>query len=162
MKERSHSIDIIVALLLFCLFTGAMLAVLLSGAGAYKDVNAEMEEQFGERTCVSYIAAKVRHYDSLDSVEITDFGGVDALSMKEEIEGATYITLLYYYEGYVKELFFEEGINLAPEDGLNVIAAEGLALEEAEPGLLRVECLAGGRSAELYLALRTGEAGERP
>ncbi|MDO4552017.1 MAG: DUF4860 domain-containing protein [Bacillota bacterium] len=155
MKGRAVNVEIVAGLILFCVFAGAMLLVLTSGAGAYKNVGDELEGQFGERTCVSYIAAKVRHYDSQAAVEIVDFNGMQALCLKEEIQGTPYVTLLYHYDGYVRELFFAQGAELLPEDGETIIAAEALELEEAEAGLLRVECVTEGRSAELYLALRS-------
>ena len=46
------------------------------------------------------------------------FGGGDALVLAEPTGGSSYVTLLYCYDGQLRELYVEEGYPLLPEDGL--------------------------------------------
>lgn len=156
MKRNSFSGDFVIGLLLFCVFTGAMLMALVSGAGAYKDISAEMEAQYSERTCVSYITAKLRHFDSLGAISVGKIQGMDVIMLTEEENGTECITYIYYYDGYVRELYCEKDMDFDPEAGLSVISAEALSAEEPEDNLIKIECVSGGRSVSAYVALSSG------
>ena len=158
MKQTQHSIDVIAGLLLFLVFTGAMLMVLVSGAGAYQKISRSLERQYGQRTCLSYIAAKIRHYDTEEGVYLTDFEGLEALALDEEIEGDTYTTLLYYQEGYLWELFSLKDAGLGPEDGLAIMPVQEVSFREAG-SLLRITCREADEDKALLLSPRSGKEG---
>ncbi|MEG0978760.1 MAG: DUF4860 domain-containing protein [Oscillospiraceae bacterium] len=141
-KERSYSIDTVFVLVLFCVFAATILFVLMSGANVYKDTAKIMQERYEQRTCLSYISAKIRHYDSENSVYLTDFNGTTALAMDEDINGEKYHTLIYFYDGYVKELFCEKDAKFLIESGANIIEVKNLqfAKVDKDSGLLKIKC----------------------
>ena len=73
--------DTLGALLLFGVFAVCVLAVLLTGADAYRGLTQRNQEAGNRRSCVQYIATKVRQSDSLGAVSVENFGGVDALEI---------------------------------------------------------------------------------
>jgi len=158
MKQRTYRIDVVVGLLLFCVFAGAMLSVLAAAAGAYKDISSAMEEQYGERTCLSYIASKARHYDTEGNVSLFDFEGVPALRLREEIDGEIYVNLIYCREGSLWELYSLEGSGLSPEDGLPVLPVEQVIFEQISPSLFRVRCRGESGYSEILIGLQSGRA----
>ena len=158
MKQHSHTIDVVVGLLLFCVFTASMLFVLLAGADAYKSISTSMEQQYSERTCLNYIAAKVRHHDSNGGVYITEFEGINALALDEEFNGEIYQTLIYYYNGNLCELFTAEDSGVMPDDGFVIIAADGASFEIVRDSLIRVECSVGGRSESVFISRMSKKA----
>ena len=64
-----------------------------------------------------------------------DFDGYQALSIREQIDGQWYVTRVYYYDGYIRELFCAEDAALSPQDGEKIIHAESLHFHMDE-GLL--------------------------
>lgn len=159
-KMKRHTVDLAFVLTLFCVFTIAVLFVLLAGANAYQEIAATMEEQYAERTCLSYIDTKVRHYDTAGQVQVEPFSTIEALALYEDIESVRYKTLLYYYDGYVRELFFEDGLQFQPEDGQKVVAAKGLQIEKEQANLLKLICTSvEGREEQLFIYLH-GNGGE--
>ena len=66
----------------------------------------------------------------------------------EKIDGNTYLTRVYVYDGYVRELYCAENAVLLPADGEKVLRADRLHFE-LEDGLLTVSL--DGR--QLYLDL---------
>lgn len=157
--KRSHSLDVVVGLLLFCVFAVSMLAVLLTGAKAYKRISLSMDEQYRERTCISYIAAKIRHYNVAGAVEADTLEDTSVLRFTEEFDGSRYITYIYYYDGYICELFTPEDVELPLSEGMPIIAADALTFTEESDGLIRIACEAEGRSAELFISV-LGKAGD--
>ena len=159
-KAVNHTIDTVFVLALFCLFAAGVLMVLLSGANAYQQIAGNMESQYAERTCLAYLDAKVRHYDEAGMVAVETFDNRDALALYEDFDGVRYKTLIYYADGYVRELFFEDGLQFQPEDGQIVIAAAGLQISKKTESLLQLVCTnEEGRKAQLFVHLRS-EKGE--
>jgi len=161
MKKFSNSIDVVVGLLLFCLFTVSMLFVILTGARAYKGINLAMQMEYCERTCIDYIAAKIRHYDLSGMVNVVDFEGTNALALDEDIGGDRYSTLIYYYDGYVCELFAAKDAGLKPEDGFSIIKVDSLTFERISNSLVEINCCVDSRNETMHVSLRSEQAGER-
>ena len=158
MKRYIHASDAVFALVLFCAFALSMLMVLTTGARAYQDIRDAVENHYSENTCIDYISTKIRHYDAADSVYIDVVGTTAVICLVEEMDAADteYVTYIYYYDGYVRELFVEEGYEFDPEDGLSVLAVNRLVFDYLGPHLLYVNCTGtGGVSAEAYLSLRS-------
>lgn len=157
--KRSHSLDFVIGLLLFCVFAVLMLSVLVTGAKAYKRISLAVDEQYRERTCLSYIAAKIRHYNTEGCVAAGELDGTSVLRFTEEFDGDQYITYIYYHNGYICELFTPADVELPLSEGQEIIAADALTFTEVGDGLIRITCSAEGRNAELFVSV-LGEAGD--
>jgi hypothetical protein len=157
MKRYIHTVDAVFALILFCAFALSMLMVLMTGAGAYKNIRDAVRNHYSEDTCVSYIAMKLRHYDGADnSVTLGDVGGVPALLLSETMDGDEYVTAIYFYDGYVRELFAEAGYDQRPEDGFEIVEASSLTVTSPREGVYGVLCVGiGGGEAETSINLRS-------
>ena len=161
MKQRGHSIDIVVGLLLFCVFTISMLMVLLTGADGYRKISEGMESQFSERTCLSYLVTKIRHYDSLNAegvnnVRIVDFEGIPAIALDEYTNEMFLTTLMYCYDGYLYELYTLKGSDFSPDDVLPVLAIDEVRFEYVLDSLLKLTVVADGRELSQYVFLQSG------
>lgn len=151
MKKRPirHQIDGLIALLLFGVFSVCILAVLLTGADAYRRLTGRDQAAFDRRTTLQYIATRVRQADTLDGVRVADFNGADALVFDD---GDGYVTRVYCHNGYIMELYAEEYLDLTLEAGEPIMEAEPLDFSMAD-GRLRVS---NGEDT-LILSLRSGE-----
>lgn len=155
-KTIQHHIDALAALLLFGVFAVCVLAVLLSGADAYKRLTVRDQNAFGRRTAVQYLATRVRQADAAGGVAVEEFGGVRSLVLDAQ---STYPTWLYCYDGQLMELYCYVEDRPGPEDGLPLLELEGLDVHLSD-GLLTLEVTgAGGETSTLLLSLRGGEEG---
>lgn len=153
-KTVKHQMDGLAALVLFAVFAACVLMVLLTGAGAYRRLTDRDQAAYNKRTCVQYIAARVRQADSQDGVAVEDFGGVTALVLGA---GGEYVTRVYCHEGWLMELYSETETDLGPEDGEQLMEMESLGLS-LEGRLLTASITApGGGLSTLRIALRGGE-----
>ncbi len=144
-----HQIDGLIALLLFGVFSVCILAVLLTGADAYRRLTDRDRAAFDRRTTLQYIATRVRQADTLDGVRVGDFNGVDALIFDE---GDGYVTRIYCHNGSIMELYAEEDLDLSLEAGEPIMAAAPLGFSMADG---RLTITNGGD--QLILSLRSGE-----
>ena len=156
MGKKSRLLEILPNFLLFFLFACCMFFVLMSGAKLYKNVTSVMEEQFSVNTCISYVTAKVRHYDSEGAVSLGKIGEEDALLLREVIDDETYVTYLYCYEGSLMELFCFADMEVTPYDGQAVMPLDSLRFS-ADGELVRISCEAEDGEAETSVFLQSGK-----
>ncbi len=159
MGSKSRLLETLPNFLLFFLFACCMFFVLLSGAKLYKNVSGVMNEQFSVHTCVSYVTAKVRHYDTKDAVSIGKIGEEEALLLKEEINGEMYLTYLYCYEGKLMELFCSADMSVLPSDGQTLMPLDELTLS-MDDKLLSFSCEVDGTDANASVYLQSGKGDE--
>lgn len=133
MKKRTmeYHLDGLIALLLFGVFAACLMAVLFTGANAYRRLTLRNNVFYENRTCAQYMTAKVRQMQRPQAIAIESFGEGDALVFTD----GEYATRVYYYDGYLMELFSEKDSALGPEAGEKVMEAGGLSLS-LEDGML--------------------------
>lgn len=156
-KRQSHMEGLLV-LLLFGVFALCILSVLLTGAGAYKRLMERGQSAFDERTVPQYIATKVRQADTKGGILTGTLGGASVLELHENIEDSTYVTRIYCYDGYLRELFSEERIAVTPEDGEAIVEAEKAQFTLEDNRLTVVIESKKGIRTEFTLTLRAEEA----
>ena len=83
-----------------------------------------------------------------------------AKDLREEIDGEAYVTRVYCYDGYIRELFTVDGGVYAPEDGEPVLAAQELRFSW-DGELVEAVCVdADGQVSRSYFAPRSGEGAD--
>lgn len=155
-----HQMEGLAVLLLFGVFALCILSVLLTGAGAYKRLTERDRAAYDRRTAEQYLATRVRQADTSGQVSIGTFPGeedISALLLSEDFGDALYITYVYCFDGYLRELFIEAGGDFSPEDGEKVLELQSLNFT-GEGRTIHAELeSAEGVPAALTLSLRSGE-----
>lgn len=140
MRKAVHSrkTDAVFVLAVFCAFAASVLLVLMLGANAYKSMVEKSGAEYDRHTGLSYIWTKVKNTDAAGKVYIDEFHDMPVLCLEEEYDTETFRTIIYLYDGWVRELFSEEGLEFPPEAGITILEAESLAFDELENGLIKV------------------------
>ncbi len=158
--SRKHDLSSLLILLLFAVFAVCILAVLLTSADTYRRLSDRDQDSYGRRTAAQYITTKVRQADRQDAVSVRSFEGQTALVLAEEIDGERYETLIYYHDGYIRELFTSADAEMLPEDGEKILEAAGFLAYADEPSegqlSLRIQA-SDGTWEDLTLCLRAGK-----
>lgn len=136
---KTTRVDTIFVLIIFCVFAASVLMVLMLGGSVYKNVTEMARDGYDERTCLAYVWSKVKNSDESGMVYVGDFQGISVLCLEENYNGATYQTMIYLYDGWVRELYSEAGLEFYPEDGVAVIQADSMDFEQFDRGLIKVE-----------------------
>ena len=153
---QKHQLEGLLALLLFGVFAVCLMAVLLTGANTYRALTDRDQEAYDYRVCAQYLAARVRQADCAGGIDVVDFDGTRALAL--DGGDGEYYTRVYYYDGYLMELYTSYGSEMEPRDGERVMAAGGLEFSR-EGSLLTVTATdARGEESTLLLSLRSGGA----
>ena len=157
MKEQKRKADTVLVLLLFGVFAVCILSVLLTSAEAYRRLADRDETSYDRRVASHYLSTRVRQGDEAGSVAVETFDGVDALVLREEINGEVYETRVYCYEGYLRELFASAEENFAAGDGEQILEAEAMTLALEDQTLTAEITDPTGQVQTLTLYLRSGE-----
>ena len=153
---RKHSLDALFALLLYGLFALLSLLLVLIGAQVYKNIVATSDAHSTVRASLSYVANKVRAGDVEGGIRIETRQDLPLLVLEEQAGGATYETLIYYYDGALRERFQHSGAAFDPANGETLTALDGFALSQ-EDDLLVVTVRDGdGQEHSLHIARRAG------
>lgn len=166
--ERKHNIDSVFVLLLFAVFAGSILLVLLFGASSYEKLVQRGNKAYSERTGIAYITAKLRHNDEKNSVYVGSFSqrkniqGDDINTLYLKLDGGDeeYFTKIYYYDGYIREVLCEEDAGLEPGAGNEILEAKGMSISK-EGSLITVSITnMDGTVTERTLHIRSVQEGE--
>lgn len=159
-KNNKSTIEGLLVLLIFGIFAVCILLVLLTGAGAYQRLVNQGQNAYATRTVPHYLATKVRQADESGAVSIGKFGDAEALEITEVIGSAEYVTRIYCYDGYIRELFSGREGSFEPRDGEPIMEAESMVFS-LENGCLSVEVTQeNGIVTTQKLMLRSAEGGK--
>lgn len=157
MKERSgkFSLEGVLALVLFGIFALCILGTLLQGVRVYQTLTERGSASYQDRTAAQYLMTRVRQADAQGSVSVGTFGMVEALELTETIDGTDYITRVYCFDGYIRELFSASSHDFQPFDGECILPAQALDFT-LEDGLLTALLTdENGETLQVCAALRS-------
>ena len=137
-KVAERRIGTAFVLIVYCIFAVSVLFVLMLGADTYQKMTAVSRDWQNERTAISYIWSKVKNSDNAGGVFVGHFNEMPALFIEEVVNGVVYHNVVYHYDGWAYELFFEAGLDFAPKDGVALIRLDELSFEDLGHGLIYV------------------------
>lgn len=152
--QKGQTMNTLFTMLLFLVFVLCALFTVLIGGKVYENITTRMDENYTGSTALNYIANKVRQGDSYGGIQVKEVEGTPVLELSQEINGETYMTMIYYKDGSIRELFTDTQSGLGLSDGLEIISCDGLNLSQ-DGRLITVETTGEGGSS-LILSLRSG------
>lgn len=155
-EQKRSSLPELMALTVFTVFALCILLVLLSGGKAYRRLTERDRESFDRRTACQYLATRVRQADSHGGITVEEFCGQDALVIREQIHGQTYLTRIYCYDGMLRELYTPASGDFSLEDGDPLLEVSSLQLSASRGTLLAQLEFPDSSNRQLMLRLRSG------
>ncbi|PNV62679.1 DUF4860 domain-containing protein [Clostridium sp. chh4-2] len=152
--HKGQTMNTLFTMLLFLVFVLCALFTVLIGGKVYENITARMDENYTGSTALNYIANKVRQGDAYGGIQVKEVEDTPVLELSQEINGETYMTMIYYKDGSIRELFTDTQSGLGLSDGLEIIECDGLNLSQ-DGRLITVETTGEGGSS-LTLSLRSG------
>lgn len=135
MKER-NSVNGLLIFLVYGTFALFSLFLVVIGSRVYHAVVTSGNENTALRSSFVYVSNKIRMgTGNADSVYLEERSGLPVLVLKDEQE---YETLIYFYEGTLREYFVLSNEEFNPKAGEKIVDAESFSIEEILPGLLNL------------------------
>lgn len=158
-SARKHNIENIFVLIVFGIFSIMILLVLVLGANSYHSLVKQDRENYESALIPAYVCAKVRSYDTEGAVSTGAFSAKDdrsTLHLYQTIEGETYDTRIYYYKGYIYELFTLKGADLEPEAGNKIYPAAALTFSRKKNVITLTATDQNGTTSQATVGIRSG------
>lgn len=127
--KKTHSLDTIFVLLIFCLFTICSLFLVLIGEHVYRGIVDQIDSNNEIRASLSYVANKV-HAAEIDETAVQTIKGQQVLVITENYNGEDYHTYIYEYKGFLMELFTKADNSFTPGDGDKITEITGFAIAQ--------------------------------
>lgn len=140
--------DALFVITLFLVF--AVSVVMLTGTGArvYQNIVNSMTENYDSRTSFTYVINKIHQNDSEDAVSLGEYEGLDAVLISEEINNVSYCTYLYFYDGYMREIFTRYGSEFDPGLGTPLFALNDFQATAITDSLYRFDITTASNAHE--------------
>ena len=162
MRKKNRIIDIF-PMLLFLIFTLSALGIVTFSVQIYRNIVERAEGRFDTETAAAYISEKVRNHDQNGSVSLSEFMGNKAVEIDETIKEVSYVTYIYVYDGYLRELFTEKE-NLSKctaADGNEILPMEAMNLAYMSERLLKLDFTdTAGKTEESFIAIKSKKYSE--
>ncbi len=159
-KNQGQAMQILFSIILLLSLMISGLLTIVFGADVYEKINERATENFNSSTALSYVSSKVRQQDTSGAISVEEQGDISVLKITEKYDDVAYYTKIYVKDGKLKELFASEDSMVALEDGLDIMALEGMQFKMEKEDLLSVKLT--GESAkknervdEVFLHLRS-------
>lgn len=127
-ERKSSRLPDLVVFLTFGIFALCILLVLLGGARLYKNLTVRDRQSYDGRTLCQYLSTRLHQADRENAVSVEAFDGTATLCIRETINNREYLTRIYCYDGYLRELFTTATGAFSPEDGEKLLPADSLTV----------------------------------
>ncbi len=143
-------------LILFFIFAATAFALIMLGIKQYKITADSMNTNYEVRTASSYLTEKVRQFDTDAGISLESLDGTDAIAMREELDGKIYTTYVYFYDGYIRELYVAEDAVFNLAGGQAIIEASDLQIKALSDSKLKLIITSTkGEMTTLYLSTKS-------
>lgn len=148
-------------IVLGAVFLFLSIGLVMMGGSVYQSIMDRSDISDQTRTTFAYIANQVRRADNGGGVSVAEYNGKNALFLRQDYGGYTYINHLYYFDGALRELFVEEGTELDPEAGLPIVWLDDISFKRNERGLITITAtFKGGLKKEMLLSTNSAPVKE--
>lgn len=156
LESNTKRIDSVFVVILFLLFAITALTLVIIGVKQYRVTADSMNYNYEVRTAVSYLREKVRQNDDSSSIAITEIDGTAAILQENVVGDYTYCTYIYFYEGYLCELYVQSGSQFSLSNGQQIIEIGGLSLSQVSNTLISATITdTDGGTTEVCLSVKS-------
>ena len=142
------------------MFVLSALSVIAIGASIYKKNVGNMADNSAHRIACAYVTEKVRQADKEGRIDVEEVFGENALVLSEEVNGTTYNTYIYDYDGQLMELFARADLgSFYPQSGQKIMSIGSFDVEQVTDSMFRaIVVFDNGYRDYIYIAKRSNKA----
>lgn len=126
-NRQRHSVSGLFTLILLLLFAFSTLSLVLLGTRIYRNGVAQLNRNYTTRTAVAYVTEKLRQHEEAGCISFTELDDIPSLLLKDSLDGDTFFTYIYFYDGALRELFVRSGTEASPAMGNRIVALDSFS-----------------------------------
>ncbi len=155
-KSSGHTIDMVFILGLLAVFGITSFFVILVGAKQYQATANRMSDNYETRTISSYLEEKLNQNDIRGAGAVVQLDSTDALALTQIINGQSYTTYIYAYDGYIWEITVNSDTLVTPGSGQKILETGDMKIEALSSNLFHFTITSTiGDNYSLYVSLNS-------
>lgn len=155
-KSSGHTIDMVFILGLLAVFGITSFFVILVGAKQYQATANRMSDNYETRTISSYLEEKLNQNDIRGAGAVVQLDSTDALALTQIINGQSYTTYIYAYDGYIWEITVNSDTLVTPGSGQKILETGDMKIEALSNNLFHFTITSTiGDNYSLYVSLNS-------
>lgn len=103
-NEKKHVIDFLFPLAVFFVLAASSVAIVVLASGFYSRQVKASSDSYSGRTALAYVTEKIHQNDENGAIADGTFDGENVLVIRQRYDEKDYVTYLYAYDGYLREL----------------------------------------------------------
>ena len=139
-NEKKHVIDFLFPLAVFFVLAASSVAIVVLASGFYSRQVKASSDSYSGRTALAYVTEKVHQNDENGAIADGTFDGENALVIWQHYGEKEYVTYLYAYDGYLRELFIQDGTEAKASDGRKILETKDFGAKEISDGIFHLYC----------------------
>ena len=148
-NEKKHVIDFLFPLAVFFVLAASSVAIVVLASGFYS-------RQVKGRTALAYVTEKMHQNDENGAIADGTFDGENALVIRQRYGEKEYVTYLYAYDGYLRELFIRDGTEAKASDGRKILATKDFEAKETSDGIFHLYCEnEDGKKTDTFVSVKS-------
>ena len=141
-NEKKHVIDFLFPLAVFFVLAASSVAIVVLASGFY--------------TALAYVTEKMHQNDENGAIADGTFDGENALVIRQRYDEKDYVTYLYAYDGYLRELFIRDGTEAKASDGRKILATKDFEAKETSDGIFHLYCEnEDGKKTDTFVSVKS-------
>ena len=154
-KQKNHVVDLLFSLALFCVFAASALTIVIMGADVYQKSVNDMNRNSTIRTSLSYLSEKIHQNDAENGIRIDQLNDLPSLVLIQNLNGETYETWIYAYDGMLCEIMTDLENGFTPEEGQPILEIGSFSLEQNGSRIILTVSDTQGNTSSLSVSPRS-------
>lgn len=144
-------LETMLVMLMLIIFSISAYTLVVATASSYEKNQNEMITRDSLRLATSYVDSKLKQSDNkkIDVIDI-NISEKKAISIQEDVDGVTYQNIIYFKDGYLKELYVEKGTDLAEVEGFDIASISDMSIIKNENGMLEISITTKDKDSKEY------------
>lgn len=155
-NEKKHVIDFLFPLAVFFVLVASSVAIVVLASGFYSRQVKTSSASYSGRTALAYVTEKMHQNDENGAIADGTFDGENALVIRQRYDEKDYVTYLYAYDGYLRELFVRDGTEAKASDGRKILVTKDFEAKETSDGIFHLYCEnEDGKKTDTFVSVKS-------
>ena len=143
-------IETVLVMLMLVIFSISTFTLVVSTASSYGKNHEDTAAKDNLRLAVSYIDSKIKQSNRNIYILEKAIDNKNAVVIENNIKGEIYQNIIYFKEGFLKELLIKKGTKLDEVEGFNIAKIKDMEVTKTARGLINVTITTHNGYGKIY------------
>lgn len=144
-------IETILVMLMLVVFSISTYTLVVSTASSYGKNYSDMDAKDNLRLALSYVDLKIKQSDKKGVYVLEKaIEDKDVIVVEDDIKGEIYQNIIYFKDGFLKEMLIKKGTNLNEVEGFEIAKIMDMRVKKTGNGLINLSITTDNENGKKY------------